>query len=278
MSPGGQRLLLGFVGGAFIGLTAWSLRFFSQAQPLAAFGAGYTQPGLEQVGLKASGVLVVASERGRRRWRASATTLTLSRDRRTANVDGIRQGTLYDADGKPEVSLEAGHALYAVPFGQIGTPAALGTLRVDGGVRAVLLSAAQKPVLTSAAFLWDPLRSELSSPGTVTAAVPKLSVTAGNGSYDKPAGPASSAGRGTLRLGGDVHALLHSPRGLVMLNCPGLLWDAARDTAQSQGPVTALIPGDRGLATAAAVEANTQTGDLTVHDFKGTFRLPAGVE
>jgi len=278
VSPSAQRLLLGLVGAAFVGLTTWSLRFFSQAQPLAAFGAGYTQPGLEQVGLKASGVLVVASEGGRRRWRASATTLTLSRDRRTANVEGIHQGTLYDADGKPEISLEAGHAFYAVPFGQIGTPTALGTLRVDGGVRAVLLSAAQKPVLTSAAFLWDPLRSELSSPGAVTASVPKLSVTAGSGSYDKPAGAASSAGRGTLRLGGGVHALLHSPRGLVTLNCPGLLWDAARDTAQSQGPVTALIPGDRGTAAATAVEADTRTGDFIVHDFRGTLRLPKGVE
>lgn len=278
MSPGGQRLLLGLVGGAFVGLTAWSLRFFSQVQPLLPFGSGYTQPGLEQVGLKADDVLVVASEGGRRRWRASATTLTLSRDRRTANVDGIHQGTLYDAAGRPEVSLEAGHALYAVPFGQIGTPTALGTLRVDGGVRAVLLSAAQKPVLTSTAFLWDSLRSELSSPGTVTAAVPKLSVTAGNGSYDKPAGAASQAGHGTLRLGGNVHALLHSPRGLVTLNCPGLVWDAARDTARSQGPVSALIPGDRGTAAAAAVEANTRTGALIVHGFKGTFRLPAGVE
>jgi len=278
VSPGALRLLLGLVGATFVGLTAWSLRYFSSSQPLSAFGSGYAQPDLGQIGLVASDVLVVVHERGRRRWRVSAGTLTLSRDRRTVSVNGIRQGMLYDAGGKPEVSLTAGHALYQVPFGQIGV-AALGTLRVDRGVRAVLLSAAQRPVLTSQALVWDSMRSELTSPGQVTAAVPKLSVTAGSGTYDKPAGAAvSSTGRGTLRLGGSVHALLHSPRGLVTLDCPGLVWDAALDTARSQGPVTALIPGDRGTATADAIEADTRTGDLTVHGLRGTLRVPEGVE
>lgn len=278
MSPASLRLLLGLVGAVFVGLTAWSLRYFSDSQPLSAFGSGYSQPGLGQIGLAASDVLVVVHEQGRRRWRVSAQTLTLSRDRRTVSVDGIKQGTLYDAGGKPEVSLTAGHALYQVPFGQIGV-AAPGTLRVDRGVRAVLLSAAQRPILTSQALVWDSRLGQLASPGPVTAAVPKLSVTAGGGTYDKPAGAtASQAGRGVLRLGGSVHALLHSPRGLVTLDCPGLLWDAARDTAQSQGMVSALIPGDRGTAAATAVEANTRTGDLTVHGFRGTLRLPEGVE
>ena len=276
MSPGTLRLLLSLVGIAFVGLTAWSLRYFSQYQMLAPLGQDYVQPGLGQIGLKAGDVLVVAHEQGRRRWRVSARTLTLSRDRRTVSVDGIRQGTLYDAGGKPEASLTAGHALYATPFGQIGAGAA-GTLRVDQGVRAVLLSP-QRPVLTSQALLWDAARNELSSPGPLTAAVPRLSVTAGDGTYDKPPGAASLAAHGTLRLGGGVHALLHSARGPVTLDCPGLTWDAAQDKAQSLGPVTVVIPGDRGTATVTAAEANTKTGDLTLHGFRGTLRLPKGVE
>lgn len=276
MSPSTLRLLLSLLGVAFVGLTAWSLRYFSRSQTLSALGQDYAQPGLGQIGLKAGDVLVVAHEQGRRRWRVSAQTLTLSRDRRSVGVDGIKQGTLYGADGKPEISLDAGHARYATPFGQIGA-GAMGTLRVDGGVRAILLSA-QRPVLTSGALVWDAARSELSSPGPVTATLPKLSVTAGNGTYDKPPGPASQASRGTLRLGGNVRALLRSPRGPVTLDCPGLTWDAAQDKVQSLGPVTALIPGDRGTATVTAAEANTKTGDLILHNFRGTLRLPHGVE
>ena len=268
------RLLLSLVGAAFVGLTGWSLRYFSRSQMLSALGQDYAQPGLGQIGLKAADVLVVAHEQGQRRWRVSARTLTLSRDRRSVSVDGIRQGTLYDAGGKPEVTLDAGHAFYATPFGQIGT-GAMGTLRVDGGVRAVLLSA-QRPVLTSSALVWEPVLSRLTSPGPVTASVPKLSVTAGNGSYDKPRGAASLAARGTLRLGGNVHAFLHSTRGPVTLDCPGLTWDAAQDAVRSLGPVTALIPGGRG--TVAAAEASTKTGNLTLHGFRGTWRLPKGVE
>jgi len=276
MSPRSLRLLLSLVGIAFVGLTAWSLRYFSRDLPLTPLGQNYAQPSLGQIGLAANDVLVVAHEGGRRRWRVSAQTLTLSRDRRTVSVDGIRQGTLYDTGGRPEVLLSAGHALYQTPFGQIGTVAA-GSLRVDRGVRAVLFTA-QRPVLTSQALVWDSLRSELASPGPITAAVPRLSVTAGNGSYDKPPGAASEAARGTLRLGGSVHALLHSPRGLVTLDCPGLTWDAAQDAVQSLGPVTAIIPGDRGTATVGAAEANTKTGNLILHDFRGTWRLPPGVE
>jgi len=276
MSLRSLRLLLVLVGVAFVGLSAWSLRYFSQYQPLTGLGQNYAQADLSQVGLEAGDVLVIAHEQGRRRWRVSARTLTLSRDRRTVGVDGIRQGILYDAGGRPEVSLTAGHALYQTPFGQIGA-GPVGTLRVDGGVRAVLLNA-RRPVLMSQALVWDPLRSELTSPGPLTATVPRLSVTAGNGSYDKPTGAASAPAHGTLRLGGSVRALLHTPQGLVTLACPGLTWAAAQDTVRSQGPVTALIPGGQGTATVAAAEANTKTGDLTLHDFRGTWRLPKGVE
>lgn len=276
MSPRSLRLLLSLVGIAFVGLTAWSLRYFSRYRPLTAFAQSYVQPGLGQIGLEAGDVLVVAHEGGRRRWRVSARTLTFSRDRRTVSVDGIRQGILYDAGGRPEVSLTAGHALYETPFGQIGMGAA-GTLRVDRNVRAVLLDA-RRPVLTSQALIWDSGRGELASPGPITAALPRLSVTAGNGSYDKPPGAASEALRGTLRLGGSIHAVVHSPRGTILLDCPGLVWDAAQDAVRSQGPVSAIIPGDRGTATVGAVEVNTRTGDLTAHDFRGTLRLPPGVE
>ena len=102
MSLRSLRLLLGLVGIAFVGLTAWSLRYFSRYQPLTAFGQDYAQPGLGQIGLEANDVLVVAHEDGQRRWRVSARTLTFSRDRRTVSVDGIRQGLLYDTDGRSD--------------------------------------------------------------------------------------------------------------------------------------------------------------------------------
>lgn len=277
MSPRDLRLLLSLVGIAFVGLTAWSLRYFSRYQTLTPLGQSYTQPSLGQIGLQANDVLVVAHEHGRQRWRVAVQKLTFSRDRRTVSVDVVRRGLLYDETGKPEVYLSAGHALYQVPFGVVGASPA-GTLRLDTNIQAKLLSARQQPTLTSQALVWDSGRGELSSPGPLTASVPRLSVTAGSGEYDKPLGAAALPSQGTLRLGGTVRAFVRSPRGPVTLNCPGLTWDAGGDRVRSLGPVSALIPGDRGTATVAAAEVNTHTGDLTLHGFRGTLRLPSRVQ
>lgn len=270
------RLLLSLLGIAFVGLTAWSLRYFSRYQPLTSLAQSYAQPGLGQIALQATDVLVVAHEGGRRRWRVSAKTLTFSRDRRTISVDGIKQGLLYDGQGRPEASLTAGHAVYQTTFGPI-SDAALGILRLDTQIRVVLLNA-QHPVLQSQALVWDSLQNRLSSPGPLTAALPRLSVTAGNAAYDLPPGGKANAARGTLHLGGGIRAVVHSPRGPTTLSCPALTWDASQSMARSIGPVTAQIPGDLGSATAATAEVNTQTGDLTTHGFAGTLRLSREVQ
>lgn len=276
MSVSRLRALLILAGIAFVGLTAWSLRYFSRYQPLSAFGAEYAQPGLGEVGLRADDVLVVAHEGGRRRWRVAARTLTFSRDRRTVRVDSIRQGLLYDPEGKPEVSLTAGHVVYSTPLGTVGA-SPIGTLRVDTNVRAVVLSA-QRPTLDTQVLVWDALRGELSSPGPLTATMPRLAVSAGSGVYDRPPGPAASTPEGTLRLSDGIHATVHSPRGVFTLDCPGLAWEASKNAARSLGPVTAQVPGGLGTATAAAVEADTKTGDVTLHGLRGTLRLPREVQ
>jgi len=276
MSLRNLRFLLSLTGIAFVALTAWSLRYFSHYQPLTSLSQGYLQPGLGQIGLEASDVLVVAHEDGRQRWRVAAKTLTFSRDRRTVSVEGIRQGLLYDLRGKPEASLRAGHAVYQTMFGTIGTTGG-GILRMDTDVHAVLLSS-QQPVLETQGLVWDSLRNELSSPGRLTATLPRLSVTAGKAIYQLPVGTALSASKGTLHLDGGIHAVINSPRGRTTLSCPGLNWDGAQSTARSLGPVTAEIPGGLGTATAADVQVNTHTGDLTGHGFQGTLRLPSGVQ
>ena len=270
------RLLLSLLGIAFVGLTAWSLQYFSRYQPLTSLAQTYLQPGLGQIALQATDVLVVAHEGGRRRWRVSAKTLTFSRDRRTVSVDGIRQCLLYDAQGRPEASLIAGHAVYQTQFGPVGDAAA-GTLRMTTQIRAVLLDT-QRPVLMAESLAWDSQRNELSSPEPLTATLPRLSVTAGNAVYDLPPGGVSGAAQGMLRLGGGIRAVVHSPRGLTALSCPGLTWDAAKNLARSLGTVTAQIPGDLGVATAAEAVVNTQSGDLTTHGFAGTLRLPNEVQ
>ena len=276
MSSRDLRILLVLVGIAFVGLTAWSLRYFSGYQPLTALTKNYAQAGLGQIGLQAEGVLVVGHDRGRRRWQMAARCVTFSRDRRSLSIGGIRQGLLYDKSGKTLVSVTAGHASYQTVFGTVGA-SATGTLRLDSGIRAVVLTP-QQPILQSQALVWDVLRSELSCPAAVTVTLPRLSVTAGNALYALPTGAKFMASQGTLSLGGGVHAVLHNLRGLTTLNCPGLTWNGSLNRARSLGPVSVQIPGGLGLATAADIQADTKTGNLTGHGFGGTLRLSTEVQ
>lgn len=270
MRLGSPRLWFTALGIAFALAAAWSLRYFSRYQPLASLAQTYIQPGLGQIGLEAHGVRAVGHVGGHRRWRVSARTLTFSRDRRVLDAEGITQGLLYDTQGKPAAALSADRAAYQTPFGTLDTAVA-GTLRLDGGVRAVVLGP-RRPVLQTQTLVWDTFRSQASSPGPATVTLPRLSVAAGGASYDIPQ-RAQDAARGTLRLSGGVRALVRSPRGRLTLSCPGLIWDAAGDTARSLGPVTAQIPGNVGGVTAADVTVDTKTGGLTGHGFQGTARV-----
>ena len=265
------RILLIAVGIAFVVLTAWSLRFFGRYQPLAALTQNYTQPGLGQIGLQANDVLVVGHEAGRRHWRMAARTVTFSRDRRALDVIAIRQGLLYDQKTRPLISLTAGHASYQTPFGTIGG-VNTGTLRMDGGILATVLTP-DKPILQTQALVWDALRDQLISPGPLTAALPRLSVTAGNAAYAPPPGGMEAAAQGTLTLGGGVRAVLRNARGQATLNCPGLTWNGTQSLARSLGPVTAQIPGNLGTVMASDIQVDTKTGNLTGHGIHGTMAL-----
>lgn len=163
------RILLLVVGIAFVGLTAWSLRFFSRYQPLAALTKNYTQAGLGQIGLQASDVLVVGHDAGRRRWQMAARTVTFSHDRHALSVDGIRQGLLFDRQAHPMISLTAGHAVYQTPFGTIGASVATGTLRMDGGILAVVLTP-DKPICKRRLWSGTPCETRL----TALARFPRL--------------------------------------------------------------------------------------------------------
>jgi hypothetical protein len=149
-----------------------------------------------------------------------------------------------------------------------------GYLRVSGHVAAHVLTAAH-PEINTQQIVWNSLSNELTCPGTVTAALPKLSVTAGNAAYDSPPG---SPAHGVMHLGGGIHAQFDTSRGLATLDCPGLTWTADTQTAQTTGPVTARIPGGLGTASAAEIEVNTHTGDLSGHGFRGTLLLSREVQ
>ncbi len=311
MSPRTLRILLVLIGIAFVALTAWSLRYFAGTQPLAPLTQGYNQPGLGGIGLLATDVVVVGHSAGRRRWRMAAGTVTFSRDRRSLTVEGIRNGLLYDRLGKPQVSLSAARAAYQTPFGAMGFSSGA-NLRLDGQIRATIL-AAPRPILVTQSLVWDSFRNQISSPTPVSVTLPRLTVTAGSGTYALPPGLSPMEPRGTLTLTGNVRAILphlsvsagnaiyapppgtsapasqgvltaeggvrgilQSARGTTLLSCPGLTWDGARDLAHSLGPVTVQIPG--GSGTAADVVANTKTGDLTTHGFRGTFVLSGEVQ
>ena len=270
------RILLICAGIVLTFLAAWSLRYFSGVEPLMALSKNYTKPGLGQIGLQAGVALVIGHERGHRLWRMSARTMTFSRDRRSLTVDGIRQGILYDSHERPLVSLTAGHAVWQTPFGALNFSNA-GTLRMDRGVLATILIP-ERPLLQSQAVVWDSEHTQVVSPGPLSAAIPRLTVSAGSGTYSLPAVPPTfrrntGGTGGTLRLSSGVHALFQSRNGPATLDCPGLDWDSASDMASSRGLVTARIPGGLGTASAADASANTRTGDLSGHGFQGTLLL-----
>ncbi len=254
-------------------LAAVSLRLFSEQGPLAAFSSGGQMDETQQIGLEADDVQVVGHSAGAVRWRMAAKTVTLSRDRRMISVQGIRRGALYGTNNRPSVSLTADAAQYTTPFGMVGI-SGLGSLRMDGNVKASVLSAAH-PSIQTQSLVWDASSNALSCPLPVTAVLPKLRVTAGSAQF---LSPPETPERGVMRLGGGVHARFDSTQGLVTADCPGLTWDAAGQNAQTTGPVTATIPGGLGTASADEIEANTRTGDLSSRGLRGTLRLSPEVQ
>lgn len=268
MSLTALRLLLVSLGILFVLGTAWALRYFTRSQGLAPFAQSYLQPGLGGVALEALDVHVVGHDHGRRRWRMTADAATFSRDRRTATVLGIRQGVLLDDRGRPAISVTAASAVYASPFGGLDAPGS-GILTLSGHVRAVVLTR-QRPTLQAETLAWNVPRGELSSPGSLSATLPRLHVTAGRAVYNAPPGKPDL---GRLQLSGGVRAQFQSTRGRTVLSCPGLLWNAAENTARSLGPVQAAIPGGLGAASAGDVVVNTKTGSLQGHSFQGSMSV-----
>lgn len=266
MSLTSLRLLLVSLGILFVLGTAWALRYFTRTQGLTPFAQSYLQPGLGGVAMEALDVHVVGHDHGRRRWHMTADAITFSRDRRTATVLGIRQGTLLDDRGRPTATVTAANAVYSSPFGGLDS-AGSGVLTLSGHVRAVVLTA-QRPVLLAQTLVWNVPRSELTSPAPLTALLPRLSVTSGRALYNAPPGKPDL---GRLQLSGGVRARFQSTRGLTTLTCPALVWNAAQNTARSLGPVQAAIPGGLGAASAADVVVNTQTGTLQGHGFQGAL-------
>ena len=267
------RVVLVCVGVAVAAFAGYSLRLFSQDEPPSALSAGGLLNATQQITLEADDVQVIGRSAGKVRWRMAAQTVALSRDRSTITVQGIHKGALYSAGSRPSVSLTADHASYSTPFGVLGA-SGLGSLRVDGNVTAVVLSA-EHPSVRTQSLVWDSASNALVCPLPVTAALPKLRVTAGSARYDSPPGVPE---RGVMRLGGGVHARFDSTHGLVTADCPGLTWDAAGQDAQTTGPVQVAIPGGLGTASASQIEVNTGTGDLSCQELRGTLRLSPEVQ
>lgn len=290
MSLRSLRTLLVFLGIAFVGLTAWSLRFFARYQPLASLSPNAVPPELGGIGLQAKDVLVIGHQAGRRRWRIAAGAITFSSDRRSLAVDDIRQGLFYDADARPLVSLTAHRAAYQTMFGSLGYGYAnTGTLRLDGGVYAVILSA-ERPVLQSQSLIWDSLRSQMTSPGALTATLPHLTVTAGNAAYALPVGGVAGAARGTLTLGGGIHAALPRlsvtagdatyapPAGTAASPAGGGMAQSAHGTLTLTGGVQAQVHSARG-PTSLSCPGLTWNGAQNVARSLGlvTAQIPGGL-
>ncbi len=226
---------------AFVGLSAWSLRFFARYQPLAGLMAGPS--GLDQIGLQVHGAEVTGRVAGRRRWRVAARLITFSRNQRQVAVEGVRRGLLFDAQEKPLAALSAGGVVYQSP-NPVFTGTTQGFLLVSGGIRAKLLQT-YGPLLSAVGLTWNPAQNLVQSQGAVTARFPSRHGTA---------------------LGG------------AQMVADGVQWDTGRDTLQSPGHVRVAFAGGVGRADGQGVSVDLHTGDLTLRALTGTFDLARVVQ
>jgi hypothetical protein len=151
--------------------TAYFMRTLGRFQPFADLtGADGGRSFTDRLGLSMANAVVQGHEGGRLRWRASADSITFSRDRRQVTVDRIRDGLLFDSSGKPLVRLAAGRAEYLSPGGSLVTGTGA-SLRVNGGIRAEILSRPGFSVETPA-LSWDGARNILRTDGKVIATLP----------------------------------------------------------------------------------------------------------
>lgn len=104
---------------------------------------------------------------------------------------------------------------------------------------------------------------------------PNVRVVAAHASYESPVGLLGEqiAGMGLLRLDGGVRATMPARPGWALATS-GLVWDASRNQARCVGVVTARYPG--GAATASDALVNMRTGDLILHNLRGTLQIPPG--
>lgn len=270
------RLLMVGLGAAFVAVSAWSLRYFGRYQPFADLTNGqmnaFSAPGLE-----VSDAMITGRQGGKRRWRVAARQITVSRDRRAITVSGITDARLFDAQERPLLSAQAGQASYEAPlFGLIF--GASNVLRLTGGIHARALRPAGLTLQTDS-LVCNLTLNQVSTVGQVTARLPRLTMSAGHAIYAAPIGSVPALGQaealagGTLSLDGGVRSQVQSRGGPATLTTGGLVWETGSGQARSIGPVSALLPGNFGTATAGDAQVDTRTGNLSLHHLHGTFQV-----
>ena len=236
----GKRVLIALAG-VFVFLLALGLHYYGRYHPFAELAGGGSEAALSQSALQITDATVTGRTNGHLRWRAQARSITLSRDRSQVTLQGIHDGVLYTASGKPEYALAAGQATYQKALGALDMAPTTGGgyLVVGGGIQGRALRPGG-PSLRSDSLLWDASRNEVRSTGSTTATFPR-----------------SAQAIGGLKMQADI-----------------LIWDTARAVLRAPGTVVATFPDGISRVQGDDVEASTTRGDLSLRHLHGTFRVP----
>lgn len=147
-----------------IGLAAWAVWVWRGAG--ASGERESREPETPPVSIRES--VIRHSEGGRLNWQLAVKDIEMSAGGRTVAAEGLKDGLLYDAEGRPVLRLTAGQAKY-------------NTVRKDfeltGSVEAVSHRGA---VITTEKVQWVPEEQTLRCPGQVTMKAEGITLTADN--------------------------------------------------------------------------------------------------
>jgi hypothetical protein len=147
-------------------LTVWSYGYFGKYRPFADLIDQSTTSPLTQIGLQMEDAVISVRGKGHLRLRVNAREITVSRDRRSITVDGLRDGLLYNSQEQPAVKVAADRMVYQTPTGDMASTTDT-DLALTGGIEATTV-APGGPRLAASTAVWNSVTGIVQSSAPVT--------------------------------------------------------------------------------------------------------------
>ena len=154
--------------------TVYGLRHLRKYQPFADIIGQQHQIG--SLGLDVHSAEVAGRSHGRLVWRLKARHIAFTEDGHAVSVDSVTNGRLFNAAGKPAVTLSAGHVDFSSPMG-MEQAADYGVLSLSGGIKAKVLGR-NGPTFSCDRVTWNGMTAIADAPGQVVISFPNGSGTA----------------------------------------------------------------------------------------------------